>query len=231
MTIDLKKEQKATQERPRYKYSKAARFFFWSMDLITGKKITLSKVKLLEILASIPYRAWEIRQYTRMTRRYGNWGLVREAREILIWGREAQDSEYEHLLVVNEKMKEDGVRDSWYLLPLITFLMVSVYVVISRLLALTNIRRAILFNAEFEDHAEHEYAQFFDEHPEWEQQPITNDKVKEYRDLPNWADVFRRIGLDERDHMNKSFIFCGKPEYVVEYDGMPEMTSLFHSGK
>lgn len=36
------------------------------------------------------------------------------------------------------------------------------------------------------------------------------------------ADVFRRIGLDERDHMNTSFRFCDKPECVVNYDGMPE---------
>jgi len=231
MTIDLKKEQKATQQRPRYTYSLAARFFFLSMDLITGTRITLPKVKLLEILASIPYRSWEIRQYTRMTFGYRNPELVQEAREILMWGREAQDGEYVHLLVINEKMKEDGVRDSWYLAPFVAFLMVCLYVVISRLLAFINIRRAMLFNAQFEDHAEHEYAQFVAEHPEWEEQSVTNEKVKEYYDLPTWADIFRRIGLDERDHMNNSFLFCGKPECVVKYDGMPEVSSSFHSGK
>ncbi len=65
------------------------------------------------------------------------------------------------------------------------------------------------------------YAEFVEEHPEWEEQPVTNDKVNEYGDFSTWADVFRRIGLDERDHMNNSFIFCGKPTCVVEYDGMP----------
>ena len=222
MTPDLKKEQKASRERPRYRYSLAAKVFFLSMDLITGKKITLPKVKLLEILASIPYRSWETRQYTRMTRCYEDLALVHEAYTIMEWAREAQDNEYWHLLVVNEKMKEDEIRDSWYLFPPIPLLMVGFYAALMHVMALASIRSAFLFNAQFEDHAEHVYAQFVEEHPEWEQQPVSNEQVKERGDLPTWADVFRRIGLDERDHMNMSFLFCDKPEQVVEYDGMPE---------
>ena len=211
MSIDLKKEQKASLDRPRYKYSLAAKAFFWSMDLITRKKTTLGKAKLLEMLAGIPYRSWEIRQYGRMTRRYRNQVVVDEAHKIMMWGREAQDNEYWHLRVINEKMKADGVKDPWYLFPLIPFIMVGSYVLLTRLMALICIRSAFRFNAQFEDHAEHVYAQ----------QPVNNKTVKEYADLPTWGDVFRRIGLDERDHMNNSFIFCGKPECVVEYEGMP----------
>ncbi len=222
MTPDLKKEQKASNERPPYKYSLAAKVFFSSMDLITGNKITLPKVKLIEILASIPYRSWETREYARMTRRYGDQALVHEARKIMMWARDAQDSEFWHLLVVNEKMKEDGIRDPWYLIPPLPGLMVVFYAVLMRVTALTSIRRAFLFNAEFEDHAEHVYAQFVEEHPEWEQQPVNNEQVKEHGELPTWADVFRRIGLDERDHMNASFVFCDRPELVVAYDGMPD---------
>jgi len=94
MTIDLKKEQKASRERPLYRYSLAAKFFFLSMDLITGKKITPAKAKLIEMLASIPYRSWEIRQYARLTRFYRNQELVQEALKIMTWGREAQDNEF-----------------------------------------------------------------------------------------------------------------------------------------
>ncbi|MCK5672504.1 MAG: hypothetical protein KAH95_03965, partial [Spirochaetales bacterium] len=103
--IDLKKEQKASFARPRYKYSFAAKFFFVMMDMITGKKTTLAKAKLIESLASIPYRAWEIRQYGRMTKKYRDDNFVQKSRKIMTWGREAQDNEYWHLLVVNEKMK------------------------------------------------------------------------------------------------------------------------------
>ena len=115
MDIDLKKEHQASKERPRYSYSWAARLFFLSMDLITGRKTTLAKAKLIEMLASIPYRSWEIRQYGRMTRGYRDRELVREARNIMNWGREAQDNEFWHLQIINEKMKEDGIKDPWYL--------------------------------------------------------------------------------------------------------------------
>jgi hypothetical protein len=208
--IDLKKEQKASLNRQRYKYSFAAKLFFFMMDIITGKKVTLAKAKLIETLASIPYRAWEIRQYKRMTREYKDESFVQNARKIMIWGREAQDNEYWHLLVVNEKMKEDNVKDPWYLNPIVPFLMVSTYTLISQTLAIFNISRAFLFNAEFEDHAEHVYAKFVEDHPEWDKQPVNSNLVKEYGNFQTWGDVFRRIGLDERDHMNNSFVFCGK---------------------
>jgi hypothetical protein len=103
--IDLKKEQLASLARPRYKYSAIARFFFLSMDLVTGRKVTLAKAKLLETLACVPYRAWENRHYNRMTQQYGDLELVRQSRSIVSWGRKAQDNEYWHLLVLNEKMK------------------------------------------------------------------------------------------------------------------------------
>jgi len=223
MYIDLKKEQKASLGRPRYRYSAAARTFFGIMDLITGKKTTLAKTKLVETLASIPYRSWEIRQYTRMTRMYGEIEEVRRAERIIRWGREAQDNEYWHLLAINEKMKEDGVSDPWYLFPLLPWIMVTGYVIMTRIMAVLDIRRAFLFNAEFEDHAEHIYAKFVDDHPEWEGQRVDNPIVTERGGLETWADVFRRIGLDERDHMNNSFVFCGRPESVVRYSGMPDL--------
>lgn len=221
VTVDLKKEQQASRARPRYSYSMAARFFFRSMDMLAGKETTLAKAKLVEALAPIPYRAWENRQYARMTQHYGDEGLVQQARAIMRWGREAQDNEYWHLLVINEKMREDSVQDPRYMSPPLPYLMIASYALLTWTMARVDIRRAFLFNAEFEDHAEHTYAQLVDEHPEWEDQPVANELVQEHGPFKSWADVFRRIGLDERNHMNNSFVFGGRPEYVVEYEGMP----------
>jgi len=214
--IDLRKAQQESLARPRYQYSGLAKFFFRTMDLLTGERTTLGKAKLIETLASIPYRAWENRQYARMTRRYRNPEVVRQTRELVKWCREAQDNEYWHLLILHEKMKEDGVKDPWYLYWPIPSLMVFSYVLLAKTLAWFTPRRAYLFNAEFEDHAEHVYAQFVADHPEWEEQPVNSPLVREYGDFKNWADVFRRIGLDEREHMNNSFVFSGKPEKVVK---------------
>ncbi|MFP3867739.1 MAG: alternative oxidase [Desulfobacteraceae bacterium] len=220
--IDLKKAQQDSLARRRYQYSRLARIFFGMMDLVTGKEVTLPKAKLIETLASIPYRAWENRHYARMTRHYRNLEKVNQARQMVAWCREAQDNEFWHLLIIEEKMKEDGIKDPWYLYWPIPSLMVASYVLLAKIMVLLFPRRAYRFNAEFEDHAEHVYAQFVADHPEWEEQPVKSALVKEYGQFDNWADVFRRIGLDERDHMNRSFVFSGRPDHVVKYNGMPE---------
>ncbi len=223
VTIDLEKERQASARRPRYKYSAVAQIFMRSMDVFAGRDTTLVKAKLVEALATIPYRAWENRQYARMTRHYKDKALVAQARAIMNWGREAQDNEYWHLLLINEKLREDSVPDPRYMSHPLPLLMTGSYALLMWALARVDICRAFLLNAEFEDHSEHYYAQLVGEHPEWEDQPVTSELVKEYGSFSSWADVFRRVGLDERNHMNESFLLAGRPEYVVEYEGMPEL--------
>jgi hypothetical protein len=219
--IDLKKEQQAARARPRYPYSAVARIFFVSMDILTGKKTTLAKAKLVEILAPVPYRAWERRERGRVTRHQGDGELGHEAGAIMRWGKEAQDNEHWHLLLIGEKIREDSAKEPWYLSPPLPSLMVAPYALLTWTMARVGIRRAFLLNAEFEDHAEHTYAQMVQDHPEWEDQPVESAVVQGYGSFRSWADVFRRIGLDERDHMNNSFVFARRPEQVVEYEGMP----------
>ncbi len=219
--IDLKAEQQNTLNTPRYKYSAAAKFFFFSMDLLTGKKDNLPKAKLLEILASIPYRAWEIRHYLKQTRRYKELMKVKDYQGVIDWSREAQDNEYMHLLVIHQKMIEDGMKDKWYLSAFMRFFIVWSYILIARTMACFSQKRAYVFNAEFENHAELVYAGMVRDNPHWENEKVTNDLVKQYADVETWADVFRRIGLDERDHMNHSFVKAGIPEHVHKYEGMP----------
>jgi hypothetical protein len=221
LEVDLRREQQATRARPRYGYSAAARFFFGSMDMLAGRKTTLAKARLLEALAPIPYRAWENHQHVRMALRYGDKGLVDRARAIVSWGREAQDNEYWHLLIIHEKLKEDGAEDPRYMTRPLPALMVASYALLMWTMARLDMRTAFVLNAEFEDHSEHYYAQLVDEHPEWEDQPVVNELVAEYGSFRSWADVFRRIGLDERDHMNNSFVFADRRECVVTYPGMP----------
>ncbi len=126
-----------------------------------------------------------------------------------------------HLLVIQEKMREDNIKDKWYLATPVVFMVVGFYVLMSRVLAWVNIKGAFRFNAEFEDHAEHIYAQMVADNPQWETQKVTNEVAKEYANVENWADIFRRIGLDERDHRNHSFHFAATPEKISEYEGMP----------
>jgi len=200
-----------------------AKFLFGTLHLIAGKKHSLPKAKLLEILASVPYREWEMKKYVSLSRNFRNKYEIDKANAIIEWGREAQDNEYMHVLVIHEKMKEDGIKDPWYLSPFVVFFAVYSYMFIAKLVKYISLKSAFHFNAQFEDHAEHIYAEMVNEHPEWETQPLANELVKKYADVDNWADVFRRISLDERDHRNNSFYFCGKPEFIVKYEGMPNV--------
>lgn len=214
--IDLAKEQRATQARPRYDYSVVARSFFKSMDLLTGATTTLYKVKLIEALAPVPYGSWESHEHHVLARHDDD-----EARAVMDWAREAKDNEYWHLRVVTEKLKEDAAKRPLYQTEPLPTLMVESYEGMNWVAARLGLRRAFLLNAEFEDHAEHTYADLVDEHPEWEEQPVTSAAARERGEFASWADVFRRIGLDERDHMNASLRFAGRPAEVVEYEGMP----------
>ena len=220
--IDLRREQQATLTRPRYEYSFVTRAMVRGMDAMAGAETTVFKARIVETLAPIPYRAWENHQYGRLSRNYGDDALVREADAVLRWGREAQDTEYQHLRVIGAKLREGGDQGPRRLSRPMPELMAGSWALMSRTLARASMRRSFLLNAEAEDHAEHYYADLVQAHPEWEELPVTSEAVRGYGQFGCWADVFRRIGLDERDHRNASFAFAGMPEFIASYEGMPE---------
>ena len=59
-------------------------------------------------------------------------------------------------------------------------------------------------NADFEDHAEHEYMEFVKENPSLEQEPFESAFSKDYGEFKSTSDLFRRIGWDERTHKEES---------------------------
>lgn len=215
--VDLPREQQATLERPRMRYTMPARIFFWLMDFIYGKELVLPKIKLIEILARIPYHAWEIRAYWKLTFGYRDRDIRRKGESLAALGRLSQDNEYWHLITVVEKIEEDGIRENKFWFLFMPKLMAVGYAVFARTLATVNLNASFYFNAMFEDHAEHEYAKFVREHPELENQPIRSEYVKQTFGHEHWADVFRHIGLDERVHMNDSLSHCGRADQTVPY--------------
>ncbi len=222
MAIRLRKEQEATLARPRLKYSLLARLMFWSMDFVYGKETTVPKIKFLEILARIPYQAWEIKQYWRLITGFNEAQTRDDAEAFVSWAREAQDNEYWHLVVASEKMKQGNLKDSWLWYHFVPPVAAVIYTLFSRVLAFVSIRSALRLNAMFEDHAEHAFMQFVKDNPQMENERVESGVVQDGRGsaagrYPSWADVFRRIGLDERDHMNESLRRCGMGEMVVPY--------------
>jgi hypothetical protein len=69
-------------------------------------------------------------------------------------------------------------------------------------------------NADFEDHAEHEYAQMVQEHPDWESQPFDSEFSGDFGHYDSLADLFRQIGYDERLHKLQSEAAMAAPRFT-----------------
>jgi hypothetical protein len=225
MPIDLRREQEATLQRPAFDYTPLARAFTASMDLVAGAETSLAKAKLLEVLADVPYRAWE--RLGRASLTLGDDARAKACRDLVRWSQEARHNENQHLAIVTERMGQLAEPDPWYLRQPMRFGAVAFYAAFVNLLAAVNPRRAYQFNAEFEDHAEHTYARYAADHPEWDDEAASGPAVAQYAEktgahLATWGDVLRRIALDERDHRNRSFLASGMAEEVVHYEGGPD---------
>ena len=68
-------------------------------------------------------------------------------------------------------------------------------------------------NADFEDHAEHEYMYLVTEHAEWETTPFDSDFAADYGSFESVADLFRQIGHDERFHKEGSIAALASPRF------------------
>lgn len=77
----LKAEQERTLAAPRRPYGLPARGLFGLLDLVYGRQRTLSKFKVLEVVARVPYQAWESVGYVAVTHRYSRPAFARRVFE------------------------------------------------------------------------------------------------------------------------------------------------------
>ncbi len=210
---DLRQAQKDTLETPRRRYSPAARVLFISLDLIYGRRRSLTKFKMLELIARVPYQAWEQVAYVATTHSAANTDLAQRIFSRVEESRIQQDNEQWHLLILEELTQESLVREGFIRSRLLPQLIALVYYQLSWLLYVIQPRWSYRLNADFEDHAEHEYMAFVEEHPEWETTPVTSGLAQEYGSFESLADLFRQIGHDERVHKEESLEAMRQPRF------------------
>ncbi len=200
----LKEEQERTLNSPRRKYGLLAKILFITMDLIYGRKKTLAKFKVLEVIARVPYQSWEHVAYIAMTHTYSEPGFARRIFEFVKESREQQDNEQWHLLILEELIHKRAVKQNWLLHRVAPQIIAFTYYHISWLLYVINPALSYWMNADFEDHAEHEYMEYVAANPDLEDIPFESDFTEDYGDYETLADLFRSIGLDERHHKESS---------------------------
>jgi len=207
--VDLKAEQEKTLQTPVMKANWLLRLLYLSADLLYGRGRTLPKFLVIEILARYPYWAWENGSYHRLTRKYGRQRPVgKDDVEVALrhidLGRRSQDNEQCHMLLIRDFMRQKGIQLGFLRGCFFPRLQVFGYFYLTRMLYRLRPAWTFSMNARFESHAEHEYMRMVQEHPEWENEPADSDYFEYYPRQKSLADLFRRIGLDERDHMLES---------------------------
>jgi hypothetical protein len=209
----LRRAQQETERTPRRPYGLPARVLFRLLDVFYGRPRTLSKFKVLELIARVPYQTWEQVAYVAITHTYERTGLARRIYDRVQESRAQQDNEQWHLLLLEERIARQGIREGWLFFRVIPQVLAFGYYQLSWLLYVLRPDWSYRLNADFEDHAEHEYMALVAEHPEWETEPFNSDFAADYADLDTVADLFRQIGYDERLHKQESVARMGEPRF------------------
>ncbi len=200
----LRREQEKTLASPRMRYGLLARLLFLAMDLFYGRRRSLSKFKVLEVIARVPYQAWEHVAYIAITHTHAHPDFARRIFDRVKESRTQQDNEQWHLLILEELTDKKRIRENFFRYRLIPQVIAFVYYHISWLLYVIRPEWSYLMNADFEDHAEHEYMEFVAQNLDLEREPFESMFADDYGHFASLADLFRQIGYDERVHKEES---------------------------
>jgi hypothetical protein len=206
-------EQRASLTSPRRRYSLSARALFSIMDRLYGEERTLEKFRVLELVARVPYQAWENVAYVAVTHTARQPTFARRVFQRVRTSRFEQDNEQWHLLILEELTAGDR-RGGWLKTRVVPQLLAFAYYQLSWFMFAIRPTWSYRLNADFEDHAEHEYASLVDEHPEWEERPYEGEFTQDFGAYASLADLFRQIGYDERLHKEESEVRMASPRFA-----------------
>ncbi len=207
----LVQEQIKQLEQPRRNYSLSAKALFATMDAVYGPERDLDKFRVIEVVARVPYQAWESIAYVAMTHTSKRPEFARRVHERVRVARFEQDNEQWHLLILEELTRDH--RRTWLKGRIIPQILAVVYYQMSWILFVLKPKWSYRLNADFEDHAAHEYAHLVDENPQWETTSFESQFEKEYGSYDSLADMFRQIGYDEVIHREESEFMMTRPRY------------------
>jgi ubiquinol oxidase len=208
----LIEEQRVTLATARRNPWWPSRLLFIAMDVVYGKPRTLEKFRVLELVARVPYQAWENVAYVALTHTARRPGFARRVFDTVRTSRWEQDNEQWHLLIL-EELTDGGSKLGWLKRVAIPQVLAFTYYWISWFLYMAKPAWSYRLNADFEDHAEHEYASLVDENPAYEHTPFTSTFTDDFGTYESLAELFRQIGYDERLHKEQSEAMAAAPRF------------------
>lgn len=88
-----------------------AKTLFISMDVVYGRKNTIQKFKVLEVIARVPYQTWEFVNYLITTNFYMNEKRAVDCAVRADEGKFSQDNETMHVVVISQICKQEKKRE------------------------------------------------------------------------------------------------------------------------
>jgi hypothetical protein len=195
-------EHAASLASPRRSYSLSALALFRVMDALYGTGRSLEKCRVLEVVARVPYQAWENVAYVAVTHTSSQPGFARRVFQRVRASRWEQDNEQWHLLILEELTS--GESRGWFRSRVVPQVLAFAYYQLSWVLYALRPAWSYRLNADFEDHAEHEYSLFVAERPEWETTTYDGSFADDFGQFDSMADLFRQVAYDERLHKLES---------------------------
>ena len=148
----LASAQAETLASPRRRPSLSAKALFVIMDVVYGRPRTLEKFRVLELVARVPYQAWENVAYVAVTHTARQPGFARRVFDRVRASRWEQDNEQWHLLIL-EELTRDHLRGSWIKSRVLPQVLAFGYYQLSWVMYALRPAWSYRLNADFEDHA------------------------------------------------------------------------------
>ena len=201
---ELRAAQHATLQGPRLRYDIVSRLLFAFIDLVYGRAGSLRKFRALEVLARVPYHAWERAAYRAAGRLSHRTAIASTVHRRIVQSRAQQDNEQWHLFVLDEVIPLRGERLRWFRDRVLPRLLAGLYHPFTWLVLLVSPAYSYRLNAAFEDHAEHTYMEFVVQHPELDEMLFRSQLGDVFGHVDTLGDLLRQIGHDERTHKLES---------------------------
>jgi rubrerythrin len=191
-------------EQPSHEYALISNILFKSMDFFYGEETSLSKLKVLELIARIPYQSWEHNFFVWLTHKYGEAKYVERALEELQLSRSAMDNEQWHLFILADLINQLKIKENFILHVALPQVIAFTYFYVIMLVHFIKPEWSYKLNADFEDHAEHTYKKFITDNPQFKEQKVNSIYFKYYGHSDNLAELLYKIAEDERHHKEES---------------------------
>ncbi len=203
-SIELRAAELETMRAPRLRYDFVSRLLFGVIDLVYGRAGNLRKFRALELLARVPYHAWERAAYRAAGRLSHRTKLASTVHRRILQSRAQLDNEQWHLFALEEVIQVRGQRLRRFRDRVLPRLLAGIYHPFTWLVLLVSPAYSYRLNAAFEDHAEHEYMAFVAERPNLDRVRFTSQLADVFGHLDTLAGLLRQIGHDERVHKLES---------------------------